>query len=597
MNIRQRLAALRILMRKHRIDAYLIPSTDPHQSEYVPAMWRRREWISGFTGSAGDIVITAKKAALWTDGRYFLQAGSELAGSGISLMKLGVPGTPTIAAWLTRQFKRGSRVGIDPQLLSATLYRNLKSDLEKGALELVSVDTNLVDALWTDRPLPPAGPIQPHPVRYAGQSFRDKLKAVRKAMRETGAAAHVVSALDAIAWLFNIRGSDVQHNPFVIANAIITETRATLFVLNPRRIAPEIRRAFGKHVTIRDYATFRNELQRLGRSRHPVLVHAAGTNQWIYNLLSKAQILNAESPITLLKAQKNAVELRGARAAHIRDGAAMVRFLCWLDDAVRQEPVTEISAADALLEFRRRSPLFRGLSFDTIAGYAAHGAIIHYSATERTAARLRPKGLFLIDSGAQYPDGTTDITRTVALGAPTREQRANFTKVLKGHIQLAAQSFPRGTAGRQLDTLARKFLWDAGLDYGHGTGHGVGSYLSVHEGPQSISHSRDTGVALVPGMICSNEPGYYKPGEYGIRIENLVCVVRDPDNSNNGREFLRFANLTLCPIDRRLIEPALLTRDELSYLNTYHAAVRRALSPRLGKKEAAWLANATRPIR
>lgn len=597
MKIRQRVAALRVLMVKHRVDAYLAPSTDAHQSEYVPTLWRRREWISGFSGSSGDVVITARSAALWTDGRYFLQAASELAGSGITLMKLGQPGTPTIAGWLSRQLKRGSRVGVDPRLLSGSLYRNLRNDLAKAGIDLVSVETNLIDVLWIDRPEPPSGTVEPHPVRYSGLSYKNKLKAVRGAMRDAGAGAHVISALDAIAWLFNIRGSDVLHNPVVIAYAIVTAKRALLFVAEPRRVAPEIRRAFGKHVLIRNYSGFRTELQRLSRSRDPVWVDPTATNQWIFDLLKNARLITSESPITLSKAQKNTVELRGARAAHVRDGAALVRFLHWLDEVVGREPVTEISAADKLLEFRRRSGLFRGLSFDTISGYAEHGAIIHYSATPRTDVRLRRKGLYLIDSGAQYLDGTTDITRTVALGKPTREQRAHFTRVLKGHIQLATQTFPQGTAGRQLDTLARKFLWDAGLDYGHGTGHGVGSYLSVHEGPQSISHSRDTGVPLAPGMICSNEPGYYQPGEYGIRIENLIYVVTDPEHSKSGRMFLTFENLSLCPIDLTLIEPALLTRDEIRYLNAYHAEVRHKLARLLNKKEAAWLAKATRPIR
>jgi Xaa-Pro aminopeptidase len=597
MNIKLRIAALRRLMKAHRIEAYIVPSTDAHQSEYVPTFWRRREWISGFTGSAGEVVVTMQKAALWTDGRYFLQAEAQLAGSGISLMKLGVEGTPMIPVWLGKQLKKGQRVGVDPRLLGIGQYQKVKGDLADLGIELVGIEDNLIDELWTDRPAPPEGQIEAHPVIYSGERFKDKLKRVRKAMAEVKAEAHVVAALDCIAWQFNIRGSDVQHNPVVISYAIITRDRAVLFV-DRNKVTPELQRAFGATVEVRDYSQFRSALISLARTGGPIWVDPSTTNFWIAALLApKARLILKESPIVALKAAKNKVEIRGARSAHVRDGAAMVKFLCWLDATVGKEPVTELSVADKLVELRGKSKLFRGESFETIAGYREHGAIIHYSATPETNVRLRRKGLFLIDSGGQYLDGTTDITRTVCLSAPTVEQKAQFTRVLKGHIQIAIASFPQGTAGRQLDTLARKALWDAGFDYGHGTGHGVGSYLSVHEGPHSISPTRDPGVALVPGMVCSNEPGYYKAGEYGIRIENLVHVVKDKERSLNGRTFLTFDNLTLCPIDLKLVDVRLMTPTEIHYLNNYHARVRKTLTRFLDKKEAAWLRIATRPVK
>jgi Xaa-Pro aminopeptidase len=596
MNTRNRLAALRKLLSAYRIHAYIVPSTDAHQSEYVPTFWLRRGWISGFTGSAGDVVVTAQKAALWTDGRYFLQAEAQLAGSGITLMKLGMPGTPTMAAWLGKQLKPGNRVGADPRVFSMGQYQKLKADLKASDIELVSIEQNLIDELWTDRPPAPDGKIEVHPVTYAGERFQDKLKRVRKAMAEAGVKGHVIAALDCIAWLFNIRGSDVQHNPVVIAYAIVTDKDAMLFT-DLAKITPEVRKAFGQSVKVRPYSDFRAALIKLSKSGN-VWADSATTNQWIADLLTPhAKLYSKESPITLMKSLKNAVEIRGARRAHVRDGVAMVRFLYWLDKAAGHEKLTEISIADTLEGFRAKSKLFRGVSFDSIIGYAAHGAIIHYSATPETDVPVKRKGILLVDSGGQYPDGTTDITRTIALSAPTAEQKDQFTRVLKGHIQVVLARFPQGTAGRQIDTLARKSLWDAGYDYNHGTGHGVGSYLSVHEGPQSISFARDPGVALLPGMVVSNEPGYYEAGKYGIRTENMIYVVKDKNNSRNGKTFLTFENLTMCPIDTRLINPRLLTPEELRYLNSYHAQVRKTLTRFLGKEEAAWLAKATRPIK
>ncbi|RPH95524.1 aminopeptidase P family protein [candidate division KSB1 bacterium] len=598
MRIPLRLSALRTLMKNQGLHAYLIPSTDPHQSEYVPLLWRRREWISGFTGSAGDVAVTLTKAAMWTDGRYFLQAENQLAGSGIALMKLGMPNTPTIALWLGKQLKKGQRVGVDPRVLSFAQFQKIRSDLNGLGITLVSIECNLVDELWADRPPAPDGQIEVHSLRFTGERFQDKLKHLRKTMAEAGTKAHVVAALDQIAWLFNIRGSDVQYNPLVIAYGIVTDKKAVLYT-DLKKVTPELRRSLGKSAEIKDYSAFRAGLLQLSRSGQPVWMDPSTTNQWIVELLGrKVKLLFKESPIVLMKAAKNAVEIRGMKQAHIRDGVAMVKFLCWFEQAVGKEKLTEISVADKLEQFRAKSKLFRGLSFDTIIGYAAHGAIIHYSATSETDIPVRKKGLMIVDSGGQYPDGTTDITRTLLPGAPSPEQKNFYTRVLKGHIAVATTSFPVGTSGRQLDTLARRALWDSGVDYGHGTGHGVGAYLSVHEGPQSISPTKEqAGTPLLPGMVISNEPGYYKAGEYGIRIENLVYITKDAERSNRDKTFLKFENLTLCPIETRLIDTRLLTKEEIRYFNAYHAKVRRTLTRFLDKKEAAWLAKATRPIK
>jgi Xaa-Pro aminopeptidase len=596
MTIRARVAALRALMKKHRLHAYLVPSADAHLSEYVPTFWRRREWLSGFTGSAGDIVVTHNQAALWTDGRYFLQAERQLRGSGIGLMKLGLPGTPTINGWLSKHLKKGQRVGVDPRLLSLSQFKKMKEELAHFAIELVPVERNLVDELWKDQPATPDGIVEIHPLKYAGERFQDKIRRVRKSMRAAGAKAHVVAALDCVAWLFNIRGSDVLHVPVVIAYTIVTEKTATLFV-ERKKVTRELRRAFGRSAQIRDYSSFRQALLRLSRSGGPVLLDPASTSQWIAGLLSpRAKLILRESPIMLMKATKNAAELRGMRRAHVRDGAAMVKFLHWLEQSLGKRRISEIAIAEKLEELRSHSRLFRDVSFDTIVGYGEHGAVIHYSATPETDLVVRRKGLMIVDSGAQYLDGTTDITRTLCLSAPTAAQKQAYTRVLKGHIQVALTAFPVGTSGRQLDTLARKALWDAGLDYGHGTGHGVGAYLSVHEGPQSISHRDTAGTPLTPGMVLSNEPGYYESGRFGIRIENLVCVVPDPEHSTRERAFLKFENLTLCPIETRPIDTRLLTREEIRYFNAYHTRVRRALRRFLTKPEAAWLRKATRPI-
>lgn len=596
MQTKQKISALRGEMKKRGLGAYIVPSSDAHMDEYVPRCWRRREWVSGFTGSAGEVAVTMSKAALWTDGRYFLQAESQLTGSGIALMRQGEANAPTIAGWLGSQLKPGARIGVDPKVVSIAQFRRLKSDLEHHGLQLVAYEENLVDRLWTDKPEDDGGPVEVHPVKYAGESVAHKLGRVRKAMAGAGATAHVIAALDSIAWLFNIRGTDVENNPVVIAYAIVTKKGATLFA-DRSKIDKDVKAALGKAVSLQPYDKFRDALKKLAKPSERVWLDPVSTNEWVAEILyDKAKLVMLESPITMLKACKNAAELAGMKAAHVRDGVAMVKFLSWLESAMKKEKLTEISVADKLAEFREQDPMYKGPSFDTIAGYAGHGAIIHYSATPQTNARLTAKGIFLLDSGGQYLDGTTDITRVICFSKPTREQKDQYTRVLKGHLAVTLTPFPAGTAGRQIDTLARKALWDAGLNYGHGTGHGVGAYLSVHEGPQSISPTRDTGVPLAPGMVLSNEPGYYEPGRYGFRIENLVYVTQDKQRSNSKGTFYRFDNLTLCPIETKLIDKHLLTVEEVSYLNSYHARVRKVLSPHLDTRERSWLERATRPV-
>ena len=594
--VKERLRKLRQLMKKYDIQAYLIPSTDPHQSEYVPRMWQRRQWLSGFTGSAGDVVVTLNKAGLWTDSRYFLQAEEELQGSGIDLFKIGLPETPSIPEWIKSELEEGDSVGIDPQLFSYQEARKLRQELGEKYINLESIEKNLVDAIWQDRPDFPLDPIRPHYLKYSGESVESKLARLREKMTEQGVDAHIISTLDAIAWLYNIRGRDVEFNPVVIAYAIVTKEGATLFT-RQEKITEPLREHFNGLVQIYSYSDFKTHLKKLARSSARVWLDPTTVSQWVVDQLQKGcELFFKESPITLFKAIKNETEIAGFKSAHIRDGVAMVKFLYWLYNAVPGGGVTELSAAEKAEHFRAEQKLYQGLSFATIAAYREHGAIVHYEPTSRTDVELKPEGIFLFDSGGQYLDGTTDITRTVALGDPTPEQKDRFTRVLKGHIQLAMTRFPRNTAGNQLDTIARKPLWDIALNYGHGTGHGVGSYLNVHEGPHAISFYRGIGVPLEVGMIISNEPGYYKAGEYGIRTENIILTLKDEDGSSDEYEFYKFETITLCPIDLKLIEPSLLTEAEKNWLNSYHLRVRETLSPYLKGEELDWLISATRSI-
>jgi len=595
MKTRDKLAALRTRMAEAGLDGWLVPSTDPHQSEYVPEFWKRRAWLSGFTGSAGDLLVRRDQAGLWTDGRYFLQAERELRGSGIKLFRQGDPGVPTLHAHLASTLPRGSVLGADPQTLSLAESRRLEAALKTPGAELRLVEENLVDAIWTDRPPAPAGPIVVHPARFAGETTASKLRRLRKKLKEKQADAHVLVSLDAIAWLCNLRGEDVPYLPVFISYALVTEREAELFV-HEGKAGPAVARALGRLVRLRPYEEFGPALEALAARGGRVWIDEAASSRWIADRLRGSDLLAEPSPVTVMKAKKNATEVAGMKAAHARDGAAMVRWLRWLETEAPTGGLTESSAAQRLEEFRSAGEHFRGLSFDAISGYAGNGAVIHYRVTPETDTPLRPEGIYLIDSGGQYLDGTTDITRTVLLGrTATREQKERFTRVLQGHIALARARFPEGTLGVRLDVLARGALWEAGLDYNHGTGHGVGAYLSVHEGPQNIG-TRPGGLPLEAGNILSNEPGFYVEGAYGIRVENLILVVEDAEFSTPARKWLRFETITLCPIDRRLIEPALLAPEERRWLDDYHREVLRTLRPQLEAADAAWLRRACAPL-
>ena len=591
---RARLARLRDAMRQHEIAAYLVPSSDPHQSEYVPAHWARREWASGFTGSAGELVVGLDGGGLWTDGRYHLQARQQLRGTGIRLFPVGEKDVPTIERHLAKTLPKGAAVGVDPAVIGMRRARKVAKTLAPAGVALKVIDENLVDTVRG--PVPgrrSRARVVPLPTRFAGETSAAKLRRVRRAMREREAHALVVTTLDAIAWLFNVRGSDVVYNPVAIAYAVVTPDEAVLHIDRGKLDAPALAH-LRRTARIEPYAAIRRTLRGLARRKAAVWVDPETTSLMCARLLDGAKPVLAPSPIARMKARKNEVELAGIRAAHRRDGAAMVRFLHWLERAVPAGEVTEMSAAAKLDGLRSDGEHFQGLSFPTIAGYADHGAIIHYTVDEESNVHLRPEGLFLVDSGGHYLDGTTDVTRTVLLGGrPTEAQRDCYTRVLKGHIAIATARFPAGATGARLDTLARAALWQSGRDYAHGTGHGVGAFLNVHEGPQSISH-RSTTVALEPGNVQSNEPGYYEPGEFGIRIENLVEVVKD--EAAAPRDFLRFETLTLCPIEKRLIEPGLLTADERGWLDAYHERVLETLGLDLDRDDRDWMERACAPL-
>jgi Xaa-Pro aminopeptidase len=589
--ILKKLSSLRQAMIQHGISACIIPGTDPHASEYIADYWKEREWISGFDGSAGTAVVTLTAAGLWTDSRYFLHAAEQLEGTGIELMKQGLPETLEILPWLATQLKAGEKVGVNPQVFSLNSYASMKNELKMNNLELLSID--LPCEVWTDRPSIPLNPFYAFNVKYAGKSTVDKLALVRAELKKAYANVFVMSALDDIAWLFNIRGNDVDYNPVVISYALIENDKATLFIA-PEKLTPETSSYLkNEGVVVENYEAIYERLKQLKPSES-VLVDGSKLNQALYESIpSTCVIRNAMSPVFKLKSIKNEVEMAGIRSAMVKDGVALTRFFMWLEANLESGKLTEISISEKLCEFRSEQENFMGESFGTIAGYAAHGAIVHYSAQPETESTLKAENILLLDSGGQYLDGTTDITRTVALGKATSQQQIDFTLVLKGHIALATAIFPTGTRGSQLDILARKALWDLGLNYGHGTGHGVGHFLNVHEGPQSI-RAEENPIVLQAGMFMSNEPGLYRTNEYGIRIENLVHVV--PAQKTEFGQFLQFETMTLFPIDRELIDITLLNEDEEMWIDEYHAEVVRKLSPSLTDEEVIWLENKCRPI-
>jgi Xaa-Pro aminopeptidase len=588
-----RLAHLRALLRKSGIDALLVPRADEHQGEYVPAAAERLAWVTGFTGSAGLAVVARTAAALFVDGRYRVQARQQVDGA---FEILEMP-TARPEDWLGRHLTAGAVVGADARLHSASTVEALAAALKGRGITLKLLARNPVDRLWGKaRPAPPQGGVVRHPLRYAGKPAAEKIGELQALLRADQQDAVVLTMSDSIAWLFNIRGADVQHNPVVLAFAIVPARGKPEIFIAAAKLGAEVRGYLAELARISDPSALEARLKLLKGSARRIRLDPATASSWFFRKLAggKALIARAADPCALPKACKNPTEIKGARAAHRRDGAVMVRFLHWLDREAVHGGVDEIAAAMRLEELRRETQLLKEISFDTIAGAGPHGAIVHYRVTAASNRRLRPGELFLIDSGGQYLDGTTDVTRAIAVGEPTQEMRQRFTLVLKGHIGLATARFPKGTRGVDVDAFARRALWQAGLDFDHGTGHGVGSYLSVHEGPQSIS--RRSLTALQPGMIVSNEPGYYREGAYGIRIENLLLVSEAERPAGGERDMLGFETLTLAPIDRRLVDAAMLTREELEWLNAYHRRVATVLSADLAPEDGNWLMAATAPI-
>ncbi|MFK1823225.1 aminopeptidase P family protein [Bacteroides fragilis] len=589
-SISERIHALRMWF-KPNIQAFIIPSTDPHLSEYVAPHWKSREWISGFTGSAGTVVITEKKARLWTDSRYFLQAAEQLQGSGIDLYKEMLPETPSITKFLSDELQPGESVGIDGKMFSVEQVESMQAELSAKNIQIVFCPDPM-DELWENRPPMPESPAFVYDIKYAGKSCSEKIAAIRTELKKKSAESVMLSALDEIAWTLNLRGNDVHCNPVVVSYLLITEKKAVLFIA-PEKVTEEVRNYLEKQqIEIQNYSDTEIYLSDLNSSS--ILMNPAKTNYSVFSSVNpQCRIIRGEAPVALLKAIRNEQEIKGIHAAMQRDGVALVKFLRWLESAVPSGTETELSIDRKLHAFRATQDLYVGESFDTIAGYKEHGAIVHYSATEESNATLHPKGFLLLDSGAQYLDGTTDITRTIALGELTTEEKTDYTLVLKGHIALAMAVFPSGTRGAQLDVLARMPLWSHKMNFLHGTGHGVGHFLSVHEGPQSIRMNENP-IVLQPGMVTSNEPGVYKGGSHGIRTENLTLVCSAGEGLFG--EYLKFETITLCPICKKGIIKELLTADEVDWLNNYHQQVYEKLSPKLNEEEKAWLKEATAAI-
>ncbi len=587
-----RINRLRSLLPELRVDAVLVPRADEHQGEYVPASAERLKWLTGFSGSAGIAAITRRAGALFVDGRYTVQARSQVSKE---LEILQVP-EARLSDWLRQKLRPGAAVGFDPRLHTVSEIERLTEALADRNIKLKPLARNPVDRLWgAERPPAPMGKVRPHPLKYAGRAAEDKIAEIQKALKADGQDAVVLTLPDSIAWLFNIRGSDVQHNPVALAFAIVpAQSKPELFIAQEKLDAEA--KAHLAFARISEPEALGAKLGQLKAAGKRVRLDPNTASWWIARQLGGPQrIARAQDPCILPKARKNEVEIKGARAAHLRDGAAVVRFLAWLDREAPGGRLDEITAARKLEEFRAETKALLDISFDTISASGPNGAIVHYRVTEATNRRLKSGELYLVDSGGQYLDGTTDITRTIAIGRPSAEMRERYTLVLKGHIAIATARFPKGTRGIDLDAFARRALWEKGLDYDHGTGHGVGSYLSVHEGPQSIS--RRGMAVLEPGMIISNEPGYYKEGAYGIRLENLVLVTKPEKMPGGDREMMSFETLTLAPFDRRLIKVDLLTPAEITWVDDYHARVRQMLAPQLNAEDRSWLEAATAPLR
>ena len=590
MNINERLDDLREVMRREHLSAFIFPSTDPHQGEYVPDHWKGREFISGFNGSAGTAVVTMTSAALWTDSRYFLAAEEQLKGTEFQLMKLKIEGTPTIAEWIGRECGPGAEIGVDGMVNSANSVKELIADLRKQGGITVRTNLDPLVQIWHDRPAIPENKVEIYPMEYAGESAHDKIARIRKGLRELHADGMLMSALDDIAWTLNLRGSDVHCNPLFVSYLLISSKDVTLYINKVKLQSDVLAYLKAEGVGVASYEDIKKGLKDY--FEYNILLDPDEVNYSLYKTVTR-EIVEAESPVKRLKTVKNEKEIVGFRSAMLKDGIAMVKFLKWLKPAVEAGGQTEMSVDEKLTSLRAEQPLFRGVSFDTIAGYQAHGAIVHYEATPETDAELKPEGLLLLDSGAQYLDGTTDITRTIALGSLTEEQKRVYTLVLKGHIQIELCKFPSGSSGTQIDILARKDMWREGLNYLHGTGHGVGTYLNVHEGPHQFRMEWKP-APLVAGMTITDEPGIYLAGKFGVRIENTLLIT--PYQETEFGRFLQFESLTLCPIDKSPIVKEMLLEEEIQWLNNYHQTVFDILSPHLESDEVEWLREACEAI-
>ena len=592
--INQRLASLREVMKREHLAAFIFPSTDAHQSEYVADHWLGRVWISGFNGSAGTAVVTMTSAALWTDSRYFLAAEEQLQGTEFQLMKLKIPGTPSIAEWLGKELADVSspEVGLDGWVNSYVSTTGLIADLRKAGGITVRTNFDPLEEIWAERPAIPENPVEIQPIEYAGESVSSKIERIRKALRASHADGMLVSALDDIAWTLNLRGTDVHCNPVFVSYLLIASDKVSLFV-DEVKVNAEIRTYLETNgISIYKYNKVEEGLKEY--SEYNILLDGNETSYYLWKTVRCQEIVSQTSPIPAMKAVKSEAEITGYRRAMVRDGVAMVKFLKWLVPAVEAGGQTEISIDKKLTSLRAEQDLFRDISFDTIAGYQAHGAIVHYEASPETDVPLKPEGFLLLDSGAQYQDGTTDITRTIALGPVTEEMKHIYTLVLKGHIQLELAKFPDGASGTQLDALARESMWREGLNFLHGTGHGVGSYLNVHEGPHQV-RMEYMPAPLRAGMTLTDEPGLYLAGKFGVRIENTL-LIKEYMETEFGK-FLQMESLTLCPIDTAPIDVEMLLPEELAWLNAYHAEVYAKLAPYLDKEEQKWLENATKVIK
>lgn len=590
----ERIQAFRTEISRQGLSGFIVPHADEYQNEYVPACAERLAWLTGFSGSAGTAVVLSGQAAIFVDGRYTLQVRSQVD------VQVWTPRHLTeepVQTWLPAVLRPGDQLGYDPWLHTPDEVKQLKEACAKAGAALVPCETNPVDAVWDDRPAPPVGKVVPHGLAYTGKSSEDKRHELAMTLKNDEIGVAVLTAPDSIAWLLNVRGHDVAHTPLPLGFALLYRDATASLFLDTRKTSDTLASHLGPTVRICPISEFHDALEQLGKTGERVLCDSKRTASWIPECLTRsgARVIEGDDPCLLPKACKNAVEVDGAREAQKRDGAAVCEFLAWLSREARKGQLSELDAQAYLDACRRRQPLWRDMSFPTISAAGPNGAVVHYRATDGQCRRLEPGTLYLVDSGGQYLDGTTDITRTIAVGSPTPEHRDRYTRVLKGHIALAKATFPKGTTGAQLDALARRPLWEVGLDYAHGTGHGVGSYLGVHEGPQRISKGGHT-VALQPGMILSNEPGYYKDGEYGIRLENLVVVTPAATDNDDGREWFAFETITLVPFEASLIDRTLLNVTERDWLDAYHARVREVIGPLVDSSTAAWVEQATKRI-